>query len=154
MIGQQISSVDRGSIPRTVLRLNHVIRIALFGAVVFSCSDSIEPNESIVVSYIATIFTLSGATTGDVLAAGGNLAIVLGEDFTTTGSLFVPASLAEGGDFRADMVGTYTHTGDVVRFTQAADSFVRDIDWQVEDSRLSGLGTFSGVTVTVVLTRQ
>ena len=75
---------------------------------------------------------------------------------TTTGSLFVPAaSSASGGmDFAADMVGTFTLEGDSVTLTQAADSFVRDLTWTVDGDRISGIGTFSDVTITVVLSRQ
>lgn len=137
-----------------MLRLNHVLRLGLFGAAAFSCSDSTEPDESVVGSYAATTFTLSGDVNGDVLAAGGGMTITLATDLTTRGSLFVPASLNEGEDFNADMAGTYTRTGDVLRFTQDADTFVRDVNWQVGSNQLSGTGTFSDVTITVVLTRQ
>lgn len=102
--------------------------------------------------YGATTFTLSGAVTGDVLAAGGFLQMLLQADGTTSGTLSIPASLAEGTDFEASMVGTWRQEGSVVRFSQEADTFVRDIIWEVVSERqLRGQGTFSSTTITVVL---
>ena len=65
------------------------------------------------------------------------------------------ASSASGGmDFTADMAGTFALENDSVILTQAADSFVRDLTWTVDGDRIRGIGTFSGVMITVVLSRQ
>ena len=119
------------------------------------CSDPVTP-ESLAGTYVATTFALSGDVTEDVLAAGGSLTITFDAGGTTSGSLFVPAaSSASGGmDFTADMAGTFALENDSVTLTQAADSFVRDLTWTVDGDRIRGIGTFSGVTITVVLSRQ
>ncbi len=117
------------------------------------CSDAIGP-ESLAGTYVATEFTLAGEVSGDVLAAGGSLSITLNADGTTSGSVFVPAALNDGEDFTASLAGTFTVADGSITFTQDADTFVRDITWEVDGTRLRGAGTFSGVTFTVVLTRQ
>jgi hypothetical protein len=118
-----------------------------------ACSDALSP-ESLAGTYIATRFTLSGAIVGDVLAEGGSLTITLNADGTTTGLLSVPASLLDGEDFNASMGGTFTIGDQTLTFTQEADTFVRDLTWIVDGSELRASGTFSEVTVIVVLKRQ
>ena len=120
-----------------------------------ACSDPVSP-ESLAGTYVATSFALSGEVTEDVLAAGGTLTITFNAGGSTSGSLFVPAaSSASGGmDFTADMAGTFVLENESLTLTQAADSFVRDLTWTVDGDRINGTGTFSGVTITVVLSRQ
>ena len=134
---------------------NLVIHAVLAGNLLLAagCSEAVSP-EGLAGTYVATEFTLAGQVSGDVLAAGGNLSITLNTDGTTTGSLFVPAALNDGEDFNASLAGTFTVTDGSITFTQDADTFVRDIMWEVDGTRLRGAGTFSGVTITVVLTRQ
>ena len=132
-----------------------LIQTLLVGSIplVAACSDALSP-ETLAGTYVATTFTLTGDVAGDVLAAGGGLTITLNADGTTAGSLFVPASLNEGEDFNASMVGTFTMVNETITFTQDADTFVRDLTWTVDGSELRGTGTFSGVTITVILSRQ
>jgi hypothetical protein len=118
-----------------------------------ACSDALSP-ESLAGTYVATTFTLSGEIVGDVLAEGGSLSITLNADGTTTGLLSVPASLLDGEDFSASMGGTFTIGEQTLTFTQEADTFVRDLTWIVDGSELRASGTFSGVTVIIVLNRQ
>ncbi len=134
---------------------NLVIQALFVGSLPLAagCSDAVSP-ESLAGTYAATEFTLSGEVSGDVLAAGGSLSITLNADGSTSGSVFVPAALNDGQDFTASLAGTFTITDGSVTFTQDADTFVRDITWEVDGTRLRGAGTFSGVTITVVLTRQ
>ena len=134
---------------------NLVIQAVFAGNLLLAagCSDAIGP-ESLAATYVATEFTLAGEVSGDVLAAGGSLSITLNADGTTSGSVFVPAALNDGEDFTASLAGTFTVTDGSITFTQDADTFVRDITWEVDGTRLRGAGTFSGVTITVVLTRQ
>ena len=119
------------------------------------CSNPVTP-ESLAGTYAATTFSLSGDVTEDVLAAGGSLTITFDAGGTTSGSLFVPATSSAGGgvDFTADMAGTFSLENDSITLTQVADSFVRDLVWTVNGDRINGTGTFSGVTITVVLSRQ
>ena len=137
----------RGFFGRTLLFLSLSLAVG--------CSDPLTP-ESLAGTYIATSFVISGDVTEDVLAAGGSLTITFNADGTTSGSLFVPAASfdSDGSDFTADMAGTFALASDSITLTQAADSFVRDLTWTVDGNRINGAGTFSGVTITVVLSRQ
>ena len=118
-----------------------------------ACSDALSP-ESLAGTYVATRFTLSGEIVGDVLAEGGSLTITLNADGTTTGLLSVPGSLLDGEDFSASMGGTFTIGDQTLTFSQEEDTFVRDVTWIVDGSELRASGTFSGVSVIVVLNRQ
>ena len=119
------------------------------------CSDPLTP-ESLAGTYVATSFTISGDVTEDVLAAGGSLTITFNAGGTTSGSLFVPAGSFDSGgmDFTADMAGTFILANEAITLTQAADSFVRDLTWTVDGNQIDGTGTFLGVTINVVLSRQ
>lgn len=139
--------------------------VAVGLSLVVGCSDPVTP-QSLEGTYVASTFVLSGGATEDVLTVGGSLTITFhagGTTFTfdapggtTSGTLFVPAaSSASGGmDFSADMAGTFTLENDSITLSQAADTFVRDLTWTVDGGRINGTGTFSGVTITVVLSRQ
>jgi hypothetical protein len=108
-------------------------------------------------TWMATTFTLSGAVTGNVLAEGGELRLTLNADGTMSGRLFVPASLGggeEGEDFDRDMAGTWALADGILTFEQAEDTFVRDLEWTWSGNTLSASGTFSDVTISVVLTRS
>ena len=111
--------------------------LALSMSLAVGCSDPLTPG-SIIGTYFASTFALSGGATEDVLAAGGSLTITFSAGGTTSGVLFVPAaSSASGGmDFTADMAGTFVLEGDSVILTQDADSFVRDLTWTVDGSRI------------------
>lgn len=88
----------------------------------------------------------------DVLAAGGSLTITLTANGTTTGQLFVPAALNGGTPLTESMDGTFTPSSGVVTFSQAADTFVRDMPFTVLGKSLAGSKDFSGTTITVLLT--
>lgn len=126
------------------------------GILMISCSSSTEapPVDQVAGTYDATTFTLSGEVEGDVLAAGGTLTMVLSPDGTTTGTLVVPAAFNDGEQLVADMAGTYVVSGSQVTFQQAADTFVRDMTWDVGPGTLGASGAFGAVTVTVLLTRE
>ena len=130
------------------------VLIAPLTLALFGCSNPVT-SESLAGTYIATTFALSGGATEDVLAVGGSLTITFTAGGTISGSLFVPAaSSASGGmDFMADMAGTFALDGNSITLTQVADSFVRDLTWTVDGAQINGVGTFSGVTITIVLDR-
>ncbi len=135
----------RGSLGTTFLALSLSLAVG--------CSNPLTP-ESIAGTYGASTFVRSALSGGeDVLALGGSLTITFNADGTTSGILFLPAaSSASGGvDFTADMAGTFTLENDSITLTQAADSFVRDLAWIYDGGMINGTGTFSGVTITVVL---
>src|SRR5687767_2388992 len=78
-----------------------------------------EPEPELRGQYLATTFkiTPSGGSEIDALAGGATLSITITVTQTTTGSLFLPASVTgEGSDFTASMAGTATRVGAFVEF--------------------------------------
>ena len=138
-----------GFIDRTLLGIGLSLAVACSG------SDPVTP-DSLAGTYVATSFALSGDASEDVLAAGGSLNITFNAGGTTSGSLFVPAASSGSGgvDFTADMAGTFALANNSITLSQNADSFVRDLTWNVDGNQINGTGMFSGVTITVVLSRQ
>ena len=130
----------------------HALLVGSF-SVTLACSNPLTP-ESIAGTYVATRFTYFGELTGDVLEAGGNLTLVLNADGTTTGSMFVPGSLNAGMDFNVDMAGTFTLVKDSLSLVQPALSYIPYLAWTVSANKIDGSGNISGVTITVVLSRQ
>lgn len=107
-------------------------------------------------SYEATTLTVTqdGSTT-DVLAEGGSMDITLEEDGTTSGTLVIPASLSESAEReQSSLAGTWVLTGTTVTFDHEADTFVRDMPFDVVSDRLEGEETFGDETVRAVLTRM
>lgn len=138
---------------------------AILGGVVFlSCvsptgSCGCSPVENpIAGTWVATEFgvTPTGQQPVDVLAAGGSLTITIAYNYATSGSLTAPAGVI--GVAPASMAGTAalnsTHTE--VTFTQAADTFVRNVTWQrVGNTSLRVSNQITGsASFTVTLTRQ
>jgi len=101
-----------------------------------------------------TFTTTEGGETIDWLERGASLTITLATDGTTEGRLFVPGMDEDGGDFDADLTGAWTLVGDTVRFSHAADTFVRDMPFVVRDGRLEGDRTFGGTRIRVVLVKR
>jgi len=122
-----------------------------------SCGGDPVGVGAIIGAYVATTFTLTQGSQAptDVLAAGGSLNITLGGDGSTTGQLSIPASLNGGSALIASMAGTFSLSGTTVTFDQAADTFVRDIDFTVSGRTLQGAAVFpNAVAISVTLTRQ
>jgi hypothetical protein len=119
------------------------------------CGESTPPS-SIAGTWVATSFqsTQAGQAPVNVLALGGGMSITIAADNTTTGVLTIPGSLIGGSDLSLSMAGTAVRTGNTVEFTQAADSFVRDVAFTLAGNTMQGTRTFSGVTIDVTLTRQ
>lgn len=101
-----------------------------------------------------TFTTTEDGETTDWLSEGATLEIELAANGTTTGHLFVPGADEDGRDLDADLAGSWTLKGDTVRFSQQADTFVRDMPFLVIDNELKGDATFSEARVQVVLVRQ
>jgi hypothetical protein len=120
-----------------------------------ACSSSTDSNP-LAGSYVATTFqvTPSGQSQIDVLARGGSLGISIANDNSTSGTVFVPASVA-GETFTESMAGTAVQTGNTVHFTQSSDTFVRDLTFTVSGSTLQAVNqVLNGTTFSVVLSRQ
>ncbi len=101
-----------------------------------------------------TFTTTEDGQTVDWLAGGASLTIQLARDGSTEGRLFVPGADEDGSDFDADLAGTWTLVGDTVRFSHAADTFVRDMPFAVQDGRLEGDRVFGDTRIRVVLVKR
>jgi hypothetical protein len=129
-------------------------------ATLAACGDdsSTNPNEAVAGTYHATRMdvTFVGDTPTDALAFGGSIDIVLTPQGTTTGTLVVPAFLTEDGidEDVIDLAGTYTITGNTLRFQGQGDSFIPDIDWTIGDGTLSTILIEPEGTFEVILTRS
>jgi hypothetical protein len=120
-----------------------------------ACSSSTDANP-LAGSYVATTFqvTPTGESMIDVLAYGGTLSITIADDNTTSGTLFIPASLA-GEAFTESLAGTAVQTGNRVGFTQVSDTFVRNLTFTINGSTLQTVNQpLNGAMFTVVLTRR
>jgi hypothetical protein len=121
-------------------------------AAAVACSDAFKPTaDTVIGSYQPLTFTIDSAgTSRDLLAAGASLDVLLLPFGDVVGQLNLP------GDTTMAFVslnGSWTLTGNTVRFTQTSDTFVRDMDWIAGKDRLSGDKTFGAVRVRVVLKR-
>jgi hypothetical protein len=123
-------------------------------ALLSACSDTLTVDD-LAGSYSATTFTTQeGSATTDWLAAGAFIHLTLTAAGNTSGRLFVPGGNEDGSDFDADLTGTWALAGSQVTFEHAADTFLRDTPFTADAGRLTAEGTFSGVTVRVVLERD
>ena len=146
----------------TMIRMRSLPRTSRFlfalavvcGLTMAACKDTNEPL-GLSGSYVATtwLFGPTGQAPTNVLQAGGSMSLQIAADNTTAGSLNVPASITGGAALIADMKGTATQTGDTVRFTQAANSFVRSHYWIMANNTLRFERTIDGTTMLLVLTR-
>ncbi len=141
------------------MRPNSIVLRRLLAAslllAVTACGSSTDANP-LAGNYVATTFqvTPTGATVIDVLAYGGTLGITIANDNSTSGTLFVPASLA-GEVLTESMAGTAVLTGNKVAFTQSSSTFVRSLTFTVNGSTLEAMNqALNGAMCDFVLTRQ
>lgn len=87
----------------------------------------------------------------DWIAMGAYIDLQLDADGTTSGTMFFPGLDEDGGDFEADLTGTWSLEGETVTFDHDADTFVRDMPFEVVGESLVGEETFGEVTVEFVL---
>ncbi len=103
----------------------------------------------------AIVFTAdSFDASRDLIADGASIGLELREDGTATGWLFIPVNVIGVPDYEADLAGTWSLEGNVVRLQHDADTFLRDMSFIFEDDRLQGEQQDSGVTVRVILARR
>jgi hypothetical protein len=122
-------------------------------------SESTSPQSpSLAGSYTAFEWvTTGGSGQTNQLVAGSTLQITLNGNGSTTGHMHIAASNGNPtADF--DMAGAWTQSGNTVDFTQAADTFVRDMVFTVQPIAtgvvdLVGDQLFSGTQVKVTLRR-
>ncbi|HUF28464.1 MAG TPA: hypothetical protein VMM18_15915 [Gemmatimonadaceae bacterium] len=124
-------------------------------AVTVACGDGdvFAPTPTAVAGfYEATSFTMtSGDVTIDLIAAGASLTLEMLPQGTVSGRLLIPSSAQHPDAVDADMAGTWRLEGSIVRFDQAADTFVRDMAFQATRGRLAGAQVFGSVQVEVIL---
>ena len=90
-----------------------------------------SPPLSLAGNYVATEWVTTGSSgQTNQLLGGSGLGLALQEDGTVTGDLHLAAS---GGNPAVDydMAGTWTKSGNTLTFTQAADTFVRDMTFNI-----------------------
>lgn len=122
-----------------------------------ACGDSPnDPTAQVAGSYSATVATVTqGSFTLNLLQAGFLIDITLTPQGQTTGRFVTPAEFSESGRMEEDnLVGTWTLTGDRVRFSHAADTYLRDTEFRVEGNTLVSELSERGTTIRTVLTRR
>lgn len=106
-------------------------------------------------SYEATTLTVTDdGTTTDALEEGASIALTLDGDGTTSGTFVVPGSMSESGEEEMhDLEGAWSLQGGNVALDHEADTFLRDMTFEVGEDRLEGEESFGPQTVSVVLER-
>jgi hypothetical protein len=148
--------------------LKSVSRLLLCGAAISAVSlagcgrDVITATpESLSGAYTAAVFTTTpsgGGQATDQKALGGFINITLNDDKTTTGQMHVAAANGSPA-FDANMAGTWSVIGTEVRFVQAADTFMRNMVFNVASatgvSGTSLIGDFTtgGTRIQVTLVK-
>lgn len=137
----QRSPRSRARIPRMALGVTATAVAAppvAFGActadTVIQVEHSTGPidRSELVGDYLATmIIFVDGADTTDLRAGGAFFNLTLGETSGVAGRLFIPGVGAGGAAIDADMTGAWTFdlVGQIVRFVQQAETFVRGSEW-------------------------
>lgn len=119
-------------------------------AAALACGESTSPSvQAVAGTYTATrlAVTADGITT-DELAAGASILLTLNENGTTSGQFIVPDEL------NANLAGTWTIRGSRVNLDHAADTFLRDMEFEVRGNTLAGDHDFGSTRVQVTLTKQ
>ena len=131
-----------GCVPVTPIRIKHSafplwLPVLLVGVLPMGACDSATEDEDLPGTYETTRFTaqINGETV-DVLRGGGFVELVLRENGTASGRLFVPAALNDGEETDLTFAGTYTVSGNQVAFDHEADTFIRDVAWTHEGRTL------------------
>jgi hypothetical protein len=118
-------------------------------------SDSFMPTEETVAgTYEASVFTVTSFNgTTDLLLAGATVDATLLPDGTTSGRLFVPGGEEDGGDLDEDLTGTWTLTGQTVRFNQTGDSFIDETEFIAGRNTLTAEDTDDGLSIFLQLVK-
>jgi hypothetical protein len=109
-------------------------------ALLLACGgeDSTSPANTATGNYTAISFVTTGSGgMRNEISAGSTLTLNLNANGTTSGHLHVAAN---GNDpaFDADMAGTWSQNGMIVQIDQAADTFVRDMPFELTANTIGG----------------
>jgi hypothetical protein len=118
-------------------------------------SEPTAPSATVAGNYAATEFVTTGSSgqTNQILA-GSTLFLYLLANGNVSGQLHMAAS---GGNPASDtdMTGTWTQTGNTISFSQAADTFVRNMTFTLapygNSWQLTGDQVFSGTRIQLTL---
>ena len=146
---------------RKSLKRSHSLASIVLPALFLACGgDSTSPPPDIAVgNYTAVSFVSTGSSgQRNEILAGSTVVLNLNANGTTSGHLhFVPP----GGspNFEADMAGTWTRTGTTVSIDQTADTFIRDMPFELTPAAgntwdLVGDASFSGTRIQITLQRN
>jgi hypothetical protein len=103
-----------------------------------ACGESSAPTGVPAGNYTAILFRTTGASgQRDELAAGSTVNLILASNGTTSGHLHIAAS-ASNPVSDADMAGTWSEDGNVVTFSQQADTFVKDMPFTLSNDPVEG----------------
>lgn len=138
-------------------RLLNVFAALTVAATVAACGgDSTAPQSTVAGSYTASEFiTTGGSGQTNQLLSGSTVQITLNSDGTTTGHMHLAASGGTpAGDY--DLAGTWHQNGTTVGFTQAVDTFIRNMVFTIQPIaagvwNLIGDQAFSGTRVQLTL---
>jgi hypothetical protein len=120
-----------------------------------ACSD---PNDGISGNYVASEATLTtGGEEVDLIDEGLAIGITLTQAGTTSGLMTIPASRSESGELETlSLAGTYEYDAEAgtATFDHAADTFIRDVTWEVDGSDLRATFTSDEGELAVTLERR
>lgn len=114
--------------------LNKLSPILLGAVAIVGCDDTTSPlSKNGPVGPYASIILYSTSTADPTIQTpnSGALTINLAADGTTAGHLHL-AAFNGNPAVDADMVGTWTQTGNTIEFQQPADTFVRNMTFTIE----------------------
>jgi hypothetical protein len=116
------------------------------------CADATDPTVTDVAgAYSAVQFAISGGvagTTGDLLAGGGHISLLLEEDGSTTGELVM-----QSGSSAVSLSGTWSLAGTEVSLTHETETFLCATRLVVEGDELAGEYMGADYVITVRLRR-
>lgn len=144
---------------RPAFRKSRSLLLIGLPALLLACDDSTSPPaNSAAGTYTAIYFvTTGGSGQRNEIQAGSTLVLNLNANGTTSGHLHFAASTGSPA-FDADMAGTWTQSGTAVDISQSADTFVRDMPFELTPDPAGGWDlvgdqVFSGTRIQITLRR-
>ena len=122
-----------------------------------SCGELTPGPENFAGAYLPSVWlvTPAGQPQMDVLLKGGSLSITITSTKTTTGQLSLPASVTGTTPLLQSMSGEAVVTGSTLKFSQPADTFVRDLTWTVKRDTLEVVNqVVNGTTFTIKMPKH
>jgi hypothetical protein len=122
-----------------------------------ACGDNgpnVPTQQSVAGTYMATTFlATTGGVTTNLLTSGATVTLILGVDGTTSGRLFIPASVTPQVDVPLTGTWAFFNATDI-DLSSNSDTFLRDMLFTVAANTLVGDQTFNATRIQIVLTKQ